>query len=259
MHRTSDILFFLEVPPNVILSGPHHPVVEGDNVTLTCNLTNGVPKPELIRWLRANISLDKKNTTMVLRNIKKDQEGTYTCETSNEGGSAKASIKVIVDSKTLMFCWYAWNVARKEHLIDPTVHEIHFFNAECRRSRKAFQWKPKIWYVMNPLLAKSNELLTDSFFLKTVNENYKQSVVTSTFSEDWKICLKINDGFQRNQNILTTDQECIFGSQTKTNIVENTMKAISDQKSQRRNTLRSSNRTLPYTIQTTLKYNYFKK
>ena len=104
MHRTSDILFFLEVPPNVSLSGPHHPVVEGDNVTLTCNVTNGVPKPELIRWFRGKISLDEKNTTMVLRNIKKDQEGTYTCETSNEGGSAKDSIKVIVDSKTLMFC-----------------------------------------------------------------------------------------------------------------------------------------------------------
>ena len=97
-------LFFLEVPPNVSLSGPHHPVIEGDNVSLTCSVTNGVPKPELIRWFRAKISLDEKNTTMVLRNIKKDQEGTYTCETSNEGGSAKDSIKVIVDSKTLMFC-----------------------------------------------------------------------------------------------------------------------------------------------------------
>ena len=104
MHRTSDILFFLEVPPKVHLSGPHRPVAEGDNVTLTCNVTDGVPKPEPIRWLQAQISLDEKNTTMVLRSIKKEQEGTYTCQASNEGGSANDSIKVIVDSKTLKFC-----------------------------------------------------------------------------------------------------------------------------------------------------------
>ena len=106
MHRNSDILFPLEVPPKVRLSGPHRPVAEGDNVTLSCNVHDGVPKPEPIRWLRAKISLHEKTTTMILRSIKKDQEGTYTCETSNEGGFANDSIKVIVDSKALKsrFC-----------------------------------------------------------------------------------------------------------------------------------------------------------
>ena len=99
------ILFFsLEVPPKVSLSGPHRPAVEGDNVTLTCDVTDGVPRPEPIHWLRTNIYLHEKSTTMVLRSIKKEQEGTYTCETSNEAGSAEDSIKVIVDSKTLKFC-----------------------------------------------------------------------------------------------------------------------------------------------------------
>ena len=104
MHKNSDILFSLEVPPEVRLSGPLRPVAEGDNVTLTCNVSDGVPKPEPIRWLRGKFSLDEKNTTMILRSIKEDQEGTYTCETSNEAGSAKGSITVIVDSKTLKFC-----------------------------------------------------------------------------------------------------------------------------------------------------------
>ena len=74
MHGNSGILFSLEVPPNVRLLGPFRPVAEGDNVTLTCNVADGVPKPEPIHWLRAKISLDEKNTTMILKSIKKDQE-----------------------------------------------------------------------------------------------------------------------------------------------------------------------------------------
>ena len=94
-------LFFLEVPPKLNLSGPHQPVTEGDNVNLTCEIIDGVPNPERIRWLKDKISLDKRTTKMVLRSIKKEQEGNYTCKTRNEGGSAKDSIEVIVDSKTL--------------------------------------------------------------------------------------------------------------------------------------------------------------
>ena len=102
MHRASDVFFFLEVaPPNVSLSGPHRPVTEGDNVTLTCNSNDGVPKPNLIRWFKDKTPLDETKTNLVLRGLKKEQEGTYTCETRNEGGSANNSIKVIVDSKTL--------------------------------------------------------------------------------------------------------------------------------------------------------------
>ena len=101
MHLTRDAFFSVEVRPEVSLSGPYRPVTEGDNVTLTCNITDGVPKPALIRWLKEKISLNENNENMVLRSIKKEQEGNYTCETSNEGGSAKDSVKVIVDGRTL--------------------------------------------------------------------------------------------------------------------------------------------------------------
>ena len=94
-------LFFLEVPLKLNLSGPHQPVTEGDNVNLTCKIIDGVPNPERIRWLKDKISLDKMTTKMILWSIKKEQEGNYTCETSNQGGFAKDSIEVIVDSKTL--------------------------------------------------------------------------------------------------------------------------------------------------------------
>ena len=101
MHRTRNTFFCLEVPPEVSLSGPYRPVTEGDNVTLTCNITDGFPRPGLTRWLKEKISLDENNRNMVLRSIKKEQEGTYTCVTSNAGGSAKDSIEVIVDGKAL--------------------------------------------------------------------------------------------------------------------------------------------------------------
>ena len=91
--------FLIQVPPKVNLSGLHRRVTEGDNVTLTCNITDGVPKPGQIRWLKDKDSLDEKETNLVLRDIKKEQEGTYTCEASNKGGTASDSIKVIVDSK----------------------------------------------------------------------------------------------------------------------------------------------------------------
>ena len=89
------------MPLKVSLSGPQRHVTEGDNVTLTCNINNGVLKPNLIRWFKDKTPLDETKTNLALRGLKKKQEGTYTCETRNEGGYANDSIKVIVDSKTL--------------------------------------------------------------------------------------------------------------------------------------------------------------
>ena len=94
------LFFSLQVLPKVSLSGPRRPVIEGDNVTLTCNIIDGVPKPEQIRWLRDRVLLDENNRNMVLRSIKKEQEGNYTCETINAGGSGKDNIEVIVDGKS---------------------------------------------------------------------------------------------------------------------------------------------------------------
>ena len=81
------------------LSELHHPVTEGDDVALTCNIADIDGVPNQIRWLKDKNYLDEKTTNLVLRDIKKEQEGTYTCEASNGAGSANDSIKVIVDSK----------------------------------------------------------------------------------------------------------------------------------------------------------------
>ena len=82
------------------LSRPHRRVTEGDNVTLTCNITDGGPKPQVIRWLKDETPLHVKQTSMTLRSIKKKDEGNYICETRYEGGSVNGSINIIVDSKT---------------------------------------------------------------------------------------------------------------------------------------------------------------
>ena len=100
MHRARNTFLSLEVPPEVSLIGPYHPVPEEDKVTLSCIITDGVPKPGQIRWLRNRVLLDEKNRNIVFRSIKKEQEGNYTCETSNAGGSGKDSIEVIVDGKS---------------------------------------------------------------------------------------------------------------------------------------------------------------
>ena len=89
----------MQVPPKVNLSGLHRPITEGDNVTLTCNIADGVPKPKL-KWLKDRTSLEETKPNLVLRGIRKEQEGTYTCEAKNDGGSSSDSIEVIVDSKT---------------------------------------------------------------------------------------------------------------------------------------------------------------
>ncbi|XP_044176856.1 hemicentin-2-like [Acropora millepora] len=96
-EKPQSIFVRVIVRPEVRLSGPYLPVTEGDNVTLTCNITDGDPKPELIGWWREDISLDENSRNMLLRSIKKEQEGNYTCEISNVGGSAKDSVEVIVD------------------------------------------------------------------------------------------------------------------------------------------------------------------
>ena len=102
--------FSTQVPPKVNLSELHHPVTEGDNVTLTCNITDGVPKPNQVRWLKDKNPLDEKKTKLVLRDIRKEKEGTYTCEAKNKGGSANDSIKVIVDSKSLKVLLICMNI-----------------------------------------------------------------------------------------------------------------------------------------------------
>ena len=87
------------VAPKIQLSGPQYPVLEGGNVTLTCIVHEGYPKPR-IQWFKDKMPLEREiNTTLVLTQIKADDEGNYTCNAENGLGVSNDSMFVIVDSE----------------------------------------------------------------------------------------------------------------------------------------------------------------
>ncbi|XP_068759688.1 hemicentin-1-like [Montipora capricornis] len=88
---------YVIVPPYVRLSGTSHNVLEGDNITLTCTVVDGLPKPQ-ISWFKDKLPLTEEKATLVKRYITEEGEGTYTCVAKNEGGSANDSIDIIVDA-----------------------------------------------------------------------------------------------------------------------------------------------------------------
>lgn len=87
------------VIPDIQILGPSHPVREGDNVNLTCIINEGSPKPE-VRWFKNKKFLDEqKNTTLILTEVTREDEGRYICKAKNKAGNAKDNIYVTVDSK----------------------------------------------------------------------------------------------------------------------------------------------------------------
>ncbi|XP_068757949.1 fibroblast growth factor receptor 1-like [Montipora capricornis] len=96
-----DISVSVIVPPKVKLSGTSHNVLEGDNITLTCTVVDGLPKPQ-ISWFKDKLPLTEEKATLVKRYITEEGEGTYTCVAKNEGGSANDSINIIIDAPPKM-------------------------------------------------------------------------------------------------------------------------------------------------------------
>nr|XP_008518330.1 PREDICTED: cell adhesion molecule 4 [Equus przewalskii] len=74
-------------------------VREGDTLVLTCAVT-GNPRPNQIRWNRGNESLPERaeavGETLTLPGLVSADNGTYTCETSNKHGHARALYVLVV-------------------------------------------------------------------------------------------------------------------------------------------------------------------
>ena len=94
------ILLLLALPNiDIQLSGPNRTIREGDSVSISCIINEGLPKPE-IHWSKDKWPLEEqKNTTLRLTKVTAKDAGRYTCKAKNEGGSAETSINVTVDSE----------------------------------------------------------------------------------------------------------------------------------------------------------------
>ena len=86
------------VPPNIQLSEPKLTVRQGDNVSLTCIINEGSPRPK-IKWTKDETSKDETKNVLHLIEVTAEDEGRYTCKAENEGGSSNDSTFVTVDGK----------------------------------------------------------------------------------------------------------------------------------------------------------------
>lgn len=89
---------YLIVLPKVYVYPYSETVREGQNATFICNVTEGIPKPEL-RWFYKE-KLKRSTETLVLQNVtKQTNEGKYTCIATNREGTSNDTATLIVDGK----------------------------------------------------------------------------------------------------------------------------------------------------------------
>lgn len=91
----------VQYPPTMLEHSEDQRVVKGDSVTLNCSAT-GNPEPKLL-WSRVNGRLpsgahEEEMLSMILEDVDRHVEGTYTCKADNGIGSpATAEVHVAVE------------------------------------------------------------------------------------------------------------------------------------------------------------------
>lgn len=103
----------LVVLPSIHLSGPSHPIPEGDSVNLTCNVTAGLPSPQL-RWSKNGEDLEDNSAVLFLREVTENDEGRYTCEARNLGGSSVDDVQVNVQGKFISCMKVLANIMQRQ-------------------------------------------------------------------------------------------------------------------------------------------------
>lgn len=98
--------YFFIVPPIIQLFGPNKPIREGNSVNLTCKIKKGFPKPQ-VSWFKNGTERKEKSTTLLLTEVKDEDEGRYTCQAKNAGGFFSDSKYVTVESKFIYYEYYA--------------------------------------------------------------------------------------------------------------------------------------------------------
>ena len=96
IHHNGSFLF--AVLPLVHVYPRFRTVREGQDATFRCNVSQGIPEPEL-RWFHKEKELGT-SATLVLRHVKRQtDEGNYTCNATNEAGSSNSTAILNVDGK----------------------------------------------------------------------------------------------------------------------------------------------------------------
>jgi len=89
------------VPPKIKLLSPGRYTQEGDSVSLTCKIIDGSPEPK-ISWFKDGDLQQEETTILILANVTDRDEGIYTCQGLNAGGSFTDSINLTVNSKLII-------------------------------------------------------------------------------------------------------------------------------------------------------------
>ena len=77
----------------------HVTLIPGKSVTIECKVSSTLPVT--VTWIRADGSpIDEsylvKDTVLLIRNVKTDDEGTYICVGKNKFGASKATVELSV-------------------------------------------------------------------------------------------------------------------------------------------------------------------
>ena len=95
LRFSKDMLFiYLLVRPKVDISGASNLIIEGNSVNLMCKVMEGRPEPQ-ITWFKNN-TLQGQSLSLFFSEIKKEDEGRYTCKAENEAGISTKDIDISV-------------------------------------------------------------------------------------------------------------------------------------------------------------------
>ncbi len=79
-------------------------VIENDRLTLDCQIQSNPSIIEPITWLKNGASMPGiQSPSLTLQTIKRNDEGEYTCVTSNSIGRSQASVNIRVQCKINRF------------------------------------------------------------------------------------------------------------------------------------------------------------
>ena len=89
----------MAVGPSLTPSPASVTVTEGDTAVLTCTVT-GDPSP-VISWYHSGTQLaGETQTSLTLEGVEREEEGMYECVASNQVGDDRATITLVVQSKS---------------------------------------------------------------------------------------------------------------------------------------------------------------